>query len=72
MAKYGSSNRALGRQQPQYFLEEPATGLYLTVVDGKPHLARAKDASRFATREAALVASSQLQGSPHELVRLDP
>ena len=60
------------RQQPQYFLEEPATGLYIVIRAGKPHLAHAKDASRFPDRAAALIASSQLDGSSGAPVRIDP
>lgn len=57
---------------PPYLIEEPTTGLYLVQTSDGPRLARAAEATRFATAADAVLA---VQGTPvasqaHELVRV--
>lgn len=55
-----------------YVAEEPLTGRYIAQRKGRAVLAELPFASHFGTHSAAaLYASEQLAGSPHELVRVD-
>jgi len=62
---------ARGKQDRQYLLEEPTTGLYIFFSPHRIQLTAAPQATRFGTAREAVVGAQQIYDQPHELVRLD-
>lgn len=57
---------------PQYYLEEPNTGLLIALSATGSRVARKRDASCFTTANAArLAAAEHIADQAHELVRVD-